>query len=98
MRADEEPVLERAVAVLRGMAYEHRLRILVALTAGERTPGALTEVVPADPTAVAHHLRFLLDAGLIRRRRRGRNVFYSLRDEPTRRLLGEVLRYAGLPA
>ena len=86
--------LERAVAVLRGMAYEHRLRILVLLRDGERTPAALTEVIPADPTAVAHHLRFLLDARLIRRRRHGRNVFYSLRGEATRRLLAEVLHYA----
>lgn len=95
MTGGEGAVLERAVAVLRGMAYEHRLRILVALGDGERTPAGLAEVVPADPTAVAHHLRFLLDARLIRRRRHGRNVLYSLRDERTRRLIAEVLRYAG---
>lgn len=89
------PTLERAVAVLRGMAYEHRLHILILLQdRGELTPAALTEVIRADPTAVAHHLRFLLDARLIRRQRRGRNVFYSLRGEATRRLVAEVLHYA----
>lgn len=88
------PVLRRAVAVLRAMAYEHRLHILVVLREGDLTPAALVERIPAESTTVAHHLRFLLDAGLIRRRRQGRNVVYSLAGEPTRRLLGEVLRHA----
>jgi DNA-binding transcriptional ArsR family regulator len=88
------PALERAVIVLRGMAYEHRLHILVLLRAGEQTPGELAEAIAADPTAVAHHLRFLKDAQLVQRQRRGRHVFYSLRGEATRRLVGEVLKYA----
>jgi DNA-binding transcriptional ArsR family regulator len=91
---DLEPVLRRAVAVLRAMAYEHRLHILVLLREGEHTPAALTERIPAESTTIAHHLRFLLDAGLIRRARRGRNVVYSLPGESTRRLIGEVLKHA----
>ena len=86
--------LERAVVVLRGMAYEHRLHILMLLRAGEKTPGDLAEAISADATAVAHHLRFLKDARLIRRQRRGRNVFYTLHGEATRQLLADVLRYA----
>jgi len=92
-----DPALERAVVVLRGMAYQHRLHILMLLRAGERTPADLTEVIGADPTAIAHHLRFLKDARLVQRKRRGRQVFYSLPDEATRRLVGEVLAYAGTP-
>lgn len=88
------PALERAVIALRGMAYEHRLHILVLLQAGEQTPAELAAAIAADPTAVAHHLRSLKDAQLVRRQRRGRHVFYSLRGEATRRLVGEVLKYA----
>jgi ArsR family transcriptional regulator, lead/cadmium/zinc/bismuth-responsive transcriptional repressor len=90
--------LTRAVEVLRGMAYEHRLHILVVLQDGERTPAELNERIPADPTAIAHHLRFLLDARLIRRQRRGRYVYYALRGEATRRLVAEVLHYADVTA
>lgn len=88
-----EPV-DRAVVVLRGMAYEHRLRMLLVLRDGERTPADLAVAVPADPTAIAHHLRSLKDAGLVDRKRRGRNVYYSLRGEAIRRLIDEVLVYA----
>jgi DNA-binding transcriptional ArsR family regulator len=70
--------LHRAVEVLRGMAYEHRLHILMVLRAGEATPATIGTQVPAHSTAIAHHLRHLADAGLIRRRRQGRNVFYAL--------------------
>ncbi|MEV4343654.1 metalloregulator ArsR/SmtB family transcription factor [Actinoplanes sp. NPDC049596] len=95
MTHPDDDVLERAVTVLRGMAYEHRLRILIMLRAGERSPAEIAAAVPADPTAVAHHLRFLLDARLIRRRRRGRQVFYTLTGETTAHLVTEVMRYAG---
>ncbi|MEV6305652.1 metalloregulator ArsR/SmtB family transcription factor [Actinoplanes sp. NPDC051861] len=87
-------LISRAVTVLRGMAYEHRLHILVLLRDSERTAGELSAAVPADPTAVAHHLRCLLDARLVQRRRRGRNVVYSLPDDATRHLIAEVLRHA----
>jgi DNA-binding transcriptional ArsR family regulator len=89
--------LERAVTALRGMAYEHRLHILLILQEGERTPAALAAIIPADPTAIAHHLRFLRDAKLIRRSRRGRQAYYALHGEATRRLVAEVLRYAADP-
>jgi DNA-binding transcriptional ArsR family regulator len=91
--------LERVVAALRGMAYEHRFRILVVLMlAIESSPADLAVALPLDGTIVAHHLRHLLDAKLIRRQRRGRRVFYTLSDNATRRLVGEVLRYAGRQA
>jgi DNA-binding transcriptional ArsR family regulator len=91
--------LERIVATLRGMAYEPRFRILVMLAAvPESTPVDLTEALPLDGAIVAHHLRHLLEARLIRRRRRGRRVFYAVTDEATRRLVGDVLRHAGIAA
>ena len=86
-------VLIKAVEALRGMAYEHRLHILVLLRAGEATPTELVEAVPAHATVISHHLRHLLHAGLVRRRRRGRQTFYSLRSEATGRLVEEILRY-----
>jgi ArsR family transcriptional regulator, virulence genes transcriptional regulator len=98
MSTDSGSPLERAVIVLRGMAYEHRLHILVLLLSGEQTPASLAEAIPADATSIAHHLRSLKDARLIRRERRGRNVYYTLHGEATRRLLGEVLRYASASA
>jgi DNA-binding transcriptional ArsR family regulator len=87
------PTLERAVVVLRGMAYEHRLHILMLLRGGEKSPAELAEEISADATSIAHHLRYLKDARLVRRQRRGRNVFYTLHSEAARQLVADVLRY-----
>jgi DNA-binding transcriptional ArsR family regulator len=90
----EQAHLERAVEVLRGMAYQHRLHILVVLRGGEATPAELSRVIPAHPTAISHHLRNLADAGLIRRQRRGRDVWYSLRGEDTGKLIDDIMTFA----
>lgn len=88
--------LERTVAALRGMAYEARFRILMMLmNTPESSPVDISAALPLDATVVAHHLRHLLDAKLIRRRRRGRRVFYTLSDDATRRVVGEIIRYGG---
>jgi ArsR family transcriptional regulator, arsenate/arsenite/antimonite-responsive transcriptional repressor len=87
--------LERAVEVLRGMAYQHRLHILVVLRTGEATPAVLSAVVAAHPTVISHHLRHLADAGLVRRSRRGRHVYYSLQGESTGRLIDEIVSFVG---
>ncbi|GAA2656837.1 ArsR/SmtB family transcription factor [Paractinoplanes durhamensis] len=85
--------LERAVEALRGMAYEHRLHILILLRAGEASPSTLAATMNVHSTAVAHHLRHLVDARLIRRRRHGRQVFYSLPNDAIGALVDDVLRY-----
>jgi DNA-binding transcriptional ArsR family regulator len=87
--------VERAVRALRAMAYAQRLQILIVLRCGEATPSALADATGAHATVVSHHLRHLVDAGLVRRRRRSRQVFYSLSSEETGDLLDTVLGYAG---
>jgi DNA-binding transcriptional ArsR family regulator len=89
-----QATLAKAVEALRGMAYEHRLHILILLRAGAATPTELAESVPAHSTAVSHHLRHLIHAGLVRRRRQGRQVFYFLPDDATGQLIDDILRYA----
>jgi DNA-binding transcriptional ArsR family regulator len=86
------PLLEKAVVLLRGMAYEHRLHILLMLQKGEQTPSAIARALSAEPTTVSHHLRFLRQSRLIQRRRHGRQIYYTLGSEAIGRLVSEVLR------
>jgi DNA-binding transcriptional ArsR family regulator len=88
--------LSDAVEVLLGMAYEHRLRILVVLMDGDATPTMLAASLALDATLIAHHLRHLLVAHLVRRRRAGRQVYYGIDGDRNRRLITEVLRYSGM--
>jgi DNA-binding transcriptional ArsR family regulator len=65
-----------------------RTRILFALLeAGELCVCDLAATVGAAETSVSHALRLLRTAGIVRNRRDGRNVFYSLDDAHVRLLL-----------
>jgi DNA-binding transcriptional ArsR family regulator len=65
-----------------------RTRILFALLeAGELCVCDIAATVSAPETSVSHALRLLRTAGIVRNRRDGRNVFYSLDDAHVRMLL-----------
>ena len=58
-----------------------RLKILCALRAGELCVCDIAEVVGMTLSAVSHQLRVLRQAKLVKLRRSGKEVIYSLDDE-----------------
>ena len=63
-----------------------RLRIISVLTQGELNVRAIAEAVDLTESATSHHLRGLRQMHLVRTRKEGRQVFYSLDDEHVRKL------------
>jgi len=64
--------------LFRLMGCQSRLKILLALDAGELCAGHLAEAVGMAPSAVSNQLRALRQARLINVRREGKMLFYSL--------------------
>jgi DNA-binding transcriptional ArsR family regulator len=65
-----------------------RARILYAvLEAGELCVGDLAATVAVPESTVSHALRWLRGAGVVRARRAGKMMYYSLDDEHVRMLL-----------
>jgi ArsR family transcriptional regulator len=66
------------------------VRILNLLARSEE-PVCVCELIPplglSQPT-VSHHLKKLVDAGLLEREQRGRWAYFSLKPEATERLVG----------
>jgi ArsR family transcriptional regulator, arsenate/arsenite/antimonite-responsive transcriptional repressor len=62
----------------RALGDETRLRILERLSEGEQCVCDLTDALDAGQSLMAFHLRTLKDVGLLRDRREGRWVYYSL--------------------
>ena len=58
-----------------------RLRILHALLAGELCVRDLSEIVGMSESAVSHQLAVLKGARLVRHRRDGKVIYYSLSDD-----------------
>lgn len=72
--------LELVAARFRAMGEPLRLRILQQLEDGERSVSALAESVASTQPNVSKHLKVLQDAGLVKRRPQGTNVYYSIAD------------------
>ena len=58
-----------------------RIKIMLSLFDGEKSVGEIVDEVGASQTAVSHQLRALRGSQLVKGRRDGKNIFYSLDDE-----------------
>ena len=80
--------VERITELFRLIGEPTRVRLLYALVeAGEMCVCDLAAVVDAPETSVSHALRLLRMAGIVRTRRDGRMIYYSLTDAHVRLLL-----------
>ena len=68
-----------------------RLRIFWLLCHMEACVVNISDATGMSSPAVSHHLRLLRDAGLIRGRREGKEVFYRAADTPACKLLHGVI-------
>ena len=73
--AAESPTLDRRFHAL---SDEKRLRVLACLAEGERCVCELTDELDVSQSLLSFHLKSLRDAGLVRDRRQGRWIYYSL--------------------
>lgn len=64
-----------------------RIRILCILFGGERYVQELTDAIGASQSAVSHQLKILKQAKLVKSRRQGRLVGYSLADDHVKTIL-----------
>ena len=64
-----------------------RLQLLLALRDGEMCVCDLAALAGVSESAISHQLRKLRDWGVVRNRREGQILFYSLDDECIARLL-----------
>ncbi len=63
------------------LADPNRLRILSVLARQETCVQDLAQLTKMSESAVSHQLRTLRTSRLVRYRKRGRKVFYSLKDQ-----------------
>lgn len=78
--------------VFKALADPARVRIvnMLATSAGPVCVCNLTEPLGLSQPTVSHHLRRLMDAGLLGREQRGRWAYYSLRPDAVRTLTAVV--------
>lgn len=72
--------LERICNVLRVLGEPSRMKIVLALTGGEMCVYHILQVVGGTQSGVSHQLRVLKDNRIVKSRRDGQNVLYSIAD------------------
>ena len=75
----EEQIAEMG-ARFKVISEPSRLKILLALSGGELCVEHITEAVGGQQSAVSHQLKTLKDNKIIKGRREGKNVLYSVSD------------------
>ncbi len=76
---------EEAIAVMaarfKAISEPSRLKILLALSAGELCVEHISKAVGGNQSAVSHQLKTLKDNRIIKSRRAGKNILYSVEDD-----------------
>ena len=65
----------------KALGDQTRLQLMMAVAAGENSEACVCDLTPHTGLAqstVSHHLKLLVDAGLLERSQRGKWAFYSL--------------------
>lgn len=70
-----------------------RIKILFFLFENEVSVNELAESMGMNQSAISHQLKILKSAKLIKARRAGKNIFYSLADEHVHTIIGMGLEH-----
>ena len=87
--------IERLASQFKTICEPSRLKILFALREGEMCVYHIVEAVGGNQSAVSHQLRILRDNRMIKSRREGQNILYSLADAHVLAVLELALAHAG---
>jgi len=78
MNAKTQALFEARAAVMKALAHPSRLFIVERLSRRDHSVQELADMVGADISTVSRHLSILRNAGLVKDRRDGQRVYYSL--------------------
>jgi ArsR family transcriptional regulator, arsenate/arsenite/antimonite-responsive transcriptional repressor len=85
--------------ITKALADENRIRVLLALRAGELCACQITELFGLAPSTMSKHLSILYHAGLVDSRKEGRWIYFRLPDgkppAPVKLAIGWISKAAG---
>ena len=89
-----------AAKVFKAFCDENRLQILGLLRSGEKCACKLLDELQIGQSTLSHHMKILCDSGVVRGRKEGKWVHYSIDPagaEQARQLLAQQLTLLPLP-
>ena len=77
----QKEMIARAANFFRVVGDETRMKILCTISRDEMCVNDIAAAVEMTKSAVSHQLKLLKDENLVKSRREGKNMFYSLDDQ-----------------
>ncbi|MBO0448921.1 winged helix-turn-helix transcriptional regulator [Enterococcus sp. MJM12] len=90
---EQETEILQVSRLFKVLADKTRLKILLALKKGELNVTTIGEVVEMEQSAVSHQLKLLRDNRVVKSRREGKTVLYSLDDHHVLDILEQTFEH-----
>ncbi len=87
---DMKQAATKAATLMQALSNQNRLLLLCALVDGEKSVGALADMLDLRQTSVAQQLALLRKDGFVKTRREGQTIYYSLDGEEAAQII-EIL-------
>lgn len=85
----EDNILSSLADLFKLFGDATRVKILYSLFESEMCVCAISEMLNMSQSAVSHQLKILRDGNLVKNRREGKTVYYSLADDHVRSIIGQ---------
>lgn len=94
IHTDEEIILDLA-DLFKVFSDSTRLKILCALFDKELCVGEIAQSLEMSQTAISHQLRILKHSSLVKYKRVGKQMVYSLADDHVKSIINQGLEHTG---
>ena len=89
---DEEALFEMA-ELFKVFGDSTRIKILYVLVESDMSVGDIAQALNMTQSSISHQLRALKNARLVKARREGKTVFYSLADDHVKTIIDQGLEH-----
>ena len=93
MKKINENTLYDVAELFKNFSDSTRIRIMYCLFEKERSVTEISELLNMNQSAISHQLRFLKNSKLIRNRREGKTIFYSLADDHVYNIISQGIEH-----
>ena len=87
----QEDTLEKMAETLKAIAHPVRLQIVNILMNGERSVGELVKTLGTKQSLTSQQLSILKSRGVLKSRRNGNVVYYSLQNSGVKNIMASIL-------
>ena len=89
----ENELLNKLADFFKTLGDTTRIKILHALFVSEMCVCDLSSLLNISQSAISHQLRTLRHTELVKYRKEGKSVFYALKDEHVKQIIGQGLQH-----